>query len=93
MPNTTIGVTSYEIAKITQITGIDLMESYNILKLISEYYMLAFFVYDPDTETVYNIFENSHDYSVTTIRNMKAKTGKDMDALSFADVMKIMGRM
>lgn len=93
MPNTTVGVTSYEIAKIQQITGIDLMEAYNVLKLISEYYMLGFFVYDPDTETVYNIFENSHDYSVTTIRNMKAKTGKDMDALSFADVMKIMGRM
>lgn len=93
LPNTTVGATTYEIARVAQITGIDLSDAYDALKLISKYYMLGFFIYDPDTGHVSTIFDGDRNYSETSIRNMKSKSGKDMDALSFTDIMKIMGKM
>lgn len=92
-PMTTIVTTSYEVAKVAEMTGIDLNEPYTAVRLLSKYYVLGLIIYDTDTGKVKSIFDGDTNFSVTTISAMKTKQQKDMDLMQYSQFIRAAGRM
>lgn len=92
-PLTTIVTTSYEVAKIAEMTGMDLNEPYTAVKLMSKYYLLGFMIYDPESGRVKAIFDGDTNYNVVTINGLKSKQQKDQDLAQFSAFMRAAGRM
>ena len=92
-PMATIVCTSYEVAKVRVLTGLDLMEAFNAAKLISKYYLLGFLIYEPETGKVSSIFDGDTEFSVTTISGLKTKQQKDQDLVQYSKFLRAAGRM
>ena len=92
-PMTTIVTTSYEVAKVAEMTGMDLNDPYTAVRLLSKYYVLGLIIYDTDTGKVKSIFDGDTNFSVTTISAMKTKQQKDMDLMQYSQFIRAAGRM
>lgn len=92
LPNTTIGCTTAEVLAVASACGTDLSDAYAAIKFLSKYYLLSFFIYDAEDGKISVIFDGDTQFSITSVRNMKAKTGKDLDLTQFFEVMKLMGK-
>jgi hypothetical protein len=92
-PTLTIVMTTYEVLQVKNICGVDLSQLYNALKLMNKYYLLAFSIYDPDTQTLQTLFDGDDDFSYATIGTMKSQENKDINLSNTKDVLKIMGRI
>ena len=93
LPNTTIGCTTAEVARVAESCGTDLSDAFSAIKFLSKYYLLSFFIYDAQEGKISVIFDGDTQFSITSVRNMKAKTsGKDLDLTQFFEVMKLMGK-
>jgi hypothetical protein len=92
-PITTIVTTTYEVAKVAELTGMDLLEPYTAVKLLSKYFLLGLVIYDPETGRVQSIFDGDVNFSVTTLSGLKTKQQKDQDLTQFAQFIRASGRM
>lgn len=92
LPNTTIGCTKAEVIAVASACGTDLSDAFSAIKFLSKYYLLSFFIYDADEGKISVIFDGDTQFSITSVRNMKAKTDKGLDLTQFFEVMKIMGK-
>lgn len=92
-PMTTIVTTSYEVARVAELTGLDLNDSFNAAKLISKYYLLGFVIYESETAKIKAIFDGDTNFSVSTIAGLKSKQQKDTDLTQYAQFIRAAGRM
>lgn len=92
-PLTTIVCTSYELAMVSEQSGIDLTEAYNAIKLINQYYLLGFVIYDPENGKIRSIFHGDSAYSTTSVSGLKTKQQKDVDLTQYAQFIRAAGRM
>lgn len=92
-PFTTIICTNYDVARVHEITGVDLNEAYSAVKLLSKYYLLCFIIYDPETGQIKSIFEGDTEYGVTSIGALKTKAQKEQDLATYAKFIRAAGRM
>lgn len=93
LPNTTIIMTSYEVEQVAGLTGVSLAEVHNALKLVSQFYLLGFGIYDNTTRSLSIIFEGDSDFSYITLNSLRSNNKKDVDLNNLKDVMKLMGRI
>ena len=92
-PMVTIVATSYEIAKVQEMTGLDLNDAYNAAKLISKYYLLGFIIYESESGRIKAIFDGDTNFSVSTISGLKTKQQKDQDLVQYAQFIRAANRM
>ena len=92
-PMTTVVTTSYEVAKVAEMTGMDLNEPYTAAKLISKYFLLGFVIYDTGTGKIKSMFDGDVNFSVTTISGLKSKQQKDIDLMQYSQFIRAAGRM
>lgn len=92
-PLTTIVCTSYEVARVAELTGMDLNEPYTAAKLLSKYYLLGFMIYDPETGKLKALFDGDTSFSVTTLSGLKTKQQKDQDLVQYTQFIRAAGRM
>ena len=93
-PITTVVVTSYEIARVAEATGIDLSQAFNAAKLIYEYYMLGFIIVDTETGTLSCMFDGDTKFFQTSVNALKQKqkSSNETDLTQFAAFMRALGR-
>lgn len=92
-PLMTVVCTSYEAARVFEATGIDLNEAYNVIKLINQYYLLGFVIYEPENGKIRSIFHGDTSFSTTTVSGLKTKQQKDIDLTQYAQFIRAAGRM
>lgn len=92
-PLMTVVCTSYEVARVFEATGIDLNEAYNVIKLINQYYLLGFVIYEPENGKIRSIFHGDTSFSTTTVSGLKTKQQKDIDLTQYAQFIRAAGRM
>lgn len=92
-PMTTIIATSYEVAKVYEMTGLDLSDAFNAMKLISKYYLLGFGIYDSESGKIKAIFDGDTAFSINTISGLKGKQQKEQDLVQYAQFIRAAGRM
>lgn len=93
LPSTTIIITAFEAAKIKDLTGIDLYQEYNAMKLISKYYILGFAIYDTEQKTLSVLFDGESEYSQASIDYVAAGNKRDVNLADTKDMLKLMGRI
>ncbi len=93
LPNTTIILTSYEIEEIAGLSGVNLSEVHNALKLVAKYYLLGFGIYDVESKTLSMLFDGETDFSSSSIAALKSNNNRDVDLNNMKEVMKLMGRI
>jgi len=91
-PTLAIFLTTTEVLQIKSICGVDLSQLYNALKLMNKYYLLAFGIYNPETQVLQVIYDGDDDFAYTTIGNLRSQENKDINVASAKDVFKLMGR-
>lgn len=92
-PLVTIVCTSYDVAKVMEMTGTDLNEPYNAAKLIAKYYLLGFIIYDPESGRLKSFFDGNNNFDVTTIASLKNKQQKDTDLMQYSQFLRAAGKM
>lgn len=92
-PMTTIVTTSYEVARVKEMTGLDLNDELNAAKLIAKHYLLGFAIYDSETGRIRSIFDGDASFSINTISGLKTKQQKDQDLVQYAQFVRAAGRM
>lgn len=91
-PILTIVITTYEAEKIRELTSMDLTNYATALKLMNEYYLLAFGIYDNAQNTLKMLFDGDSDWSFTSIGAMKSIMSKTTDLLNQKQILTMMGR-
>lgn len=92
-PLATIVCTSYDVAKVMELTNVDLNEPYNAAKLLNKYYLLGFIIYDPESGRLKSFFDGNTDFDVTTISSLKNKQQKDTDLMQYSQFLRAAGKM
>lgn len=76
LPTVSVVITAYEASKIKEICGIDLNNYTDAVKLMNQYYLLSFAIFDTEMNTLKVIFDCDGDWSYTTIGAIKSQIGK-----------------
>lgn len=92
LPTVSIVITAYEASKIKEICGIDLNNYSDAVKLMNQYYLLSFAIYDTEMNTLKVIFDCDSDWSYTSIGAIKSQIGKTNDVLADNIVRRIFNR-
>lgn len=92
-PSTTIIMSSYEVARVAEATGVNLSEIHNALKLLNKYYLIGFGIYDTETKILSMLFDGDDQFIETTIDSLKTSTDKNSSMISMSDAMKVFGRI
>lgn len=92
LPTTTIIITSYEAARIKEECHVDLEVLQNAVKLLNNYYLLAFGIYDTEQGSLKVLFDCDTDWGYTTVTSLKSSVNKTNDLLNQNDIIKIFGR-
>lgn len=93
LPNSTIIITSFEAAQIASECGVDLTQIYNVMKLVSKYFLLAFGIYNTETEILTMFFDGDSEFSDISISSLQSNNKKDVDLTNTKDVLKLIGRI
>ena len=93
LPSTTIIMTSYEVARVAEITGVNLAQIHNALKVMSKYYLLGFGIFDTETKVLSMIFDGDTDFAESTLGSLKNAASKNIDLSNTRDVAKLLGRI
>lgn len=75
-PTVTVIITSYEVEKIRQITGVDLNNFRHVERIMNNYYLLCFCIYDTETKELKMLFDGDSDWCVNTIYSLSQLTSK-----------------
>lgn len=75
-PTVTVIITSFEAEKVKQITGVDLNNFRQVEKLMNNYYLLCFCIYDTETKELKMVFDGDSDWCVNTIYSLAELTSK-----------------
>lgn len=88
-PNVTVLITSYEVEKIRQVTGVDLNNFKQVERIMNNYYLLCFGIYDTETKELKMIFDGDSDWCVNTIYSLSQLTmkGSYMDIAQSAEMI------
>jgi len=94
LPSTTIIMTPMEVQQVADITGIDLSQEYNAMKLISKYYLLGFGIYDDSTGILSTIFDgDTEGFANVSLSSLKGLNDKPVNVMSDKDMRRMMGRV
>ncbi len=95
LPHTTIILTRYEVEEIAALSGVNLSELHNALRLINKYYLLGFGIYDSETKTLSMLFDEdgTNEFTSVSLNSLKTSNSKDVDLSNMKEVMKLMGRI
>lgn len=93
LPNSTIIMTSYEVARVAELTGVDLSQDSQALSLIAKSYLLGFGIYDTETNILSMMFDGENDFADVTIGALKAGNNKETDLTNPKEMLKLMGRI
>lgn len=89
-PNATIIITAAEAELIRQETGVDLNEVYYSAKVLNEYYLLAFGIYDTEEKTLQVLYDGDTDWSTATIAQIKSNLSKNNEVQNAVNMIKAM---
>jgi hypothetical protein len=92
-PSTIIIMSSYEVARVAEVTGVDLSQIHNALRLLNKYYLIGFGVYDTETKILSMLFDGEGEFVETTIDSLKSSSDRNSSMISMSDAMKAFGRM
>ncbi len=91
-PTLTVVITRYQADKVKELTGMDLTTLAAATKIMNEYYLLAFGVYDTDQNTLQMLFDGDSNWSITSIGAMKSMMTKTTDLLNQRQMINLFGR-
>lgn len=91
-PILTMVITTYQADKIKELTGMDLTNAGTVKKLMDEYYLLAFGVYDTEQHILQILFDGDTNWALTSIGAMKSMMTKTTDLLNQRQLINLFGR-
>lgn len=91
-PILTIVITTYQADKIKELVGMDLTNAGTAKKLMDEYYLLAFGVYDTEQHILQILFDGDTNWALTSIGAMKSMMTKTTDLLNQRQLINLFGR-
>lgn len=91
-PILTMVITTYQADKIKELTGMDLTNAGTAKKLMDEYYLLAFGVYDTEQHILQILFDGDSNWALTSIGAMKSMMTKTTDLLNQRQLINLFGR-
>lgn len=92
LPTMSVVLTTYEVARIKDVTNVDLNNFKDALKLLNKYFLLSIAIYDPDQNIVKFLFDCDTDWGVISVGTMKSVVAKTNDILNQNEIMRITGR-
>lgn len=92
-PSTIIIMSSYEVARVAEATGVNLSQIHNALKLLNKYYLIGFGIYDTETKILSMLFDGDSEFIETTIDSLKSSTERNSSTINMSDAMKLFGRI
>lgn len=92
-PISTLVVTEQEVEAVKAACGIDISKDDVAAKLIQDYFLLAFMIYNTQTKAVMTMIDSdkNHGFATTNINGLKAGNKKDT-GLDAKDLIKLLGR-
>lgn len=92
-PISTLVVTDVEVEAVKAACGIDISRDDIAAKLIKDYFLLAFMIYNTQTKAIMTMIDSdkSHGFVTTNINGLKAGNKKDT-GLEAKDLIKLLGR-
>ena len=92
-PISTLVVTDVEVEAVKAACGIDISRDVVAAKLIKDYFLLAFMIYNTQTKAIMTMIDSdkSTGFITTNINGLKAGNKKD-DGLDAKDLIKLLGR-
>lgn len=92
LPTTSIVLTSFEVEKIKEISGVDLSDIKMAIKLMNKYYLLSIGIYDTEQHTLKVLFDCDTDWGYTTINALRQKSDKINDVMVQNEILSMFGR-
>lgn len=92
LPTVTVVMTTYEVARVKEICGVDLGELRNALKLMNKYFLLSFAIYDTEQNTLKALFDCDDDWSYVSVGSMNSMVNKVTDVMNQNEILKLFGR-
>ena len=88
VPNSTMVVTSYEVDRIKEITGVDLRDPFSAKKVIDKIFLIAFVIMDEGTDTMDILYDSRNEYQTYSMESLEKEV-----ALSSSRLNREIGRM
>ena len=93
-PITSLVISTTEVERVKAATGVDLSKPVVAQKLMAENFLIAFMIYDPQTQVVDTIMDGDATdggFYETTVKGLKATNGQE-NSLTTDDLAKLLGR-
>lgn len=92
LPTLSVVMTTYEVARVKDLCGVDLDDLKQAIKLMNKYYLLSFMIYDPDQGTIKVLFDCDSNWGYTSVSVMRSLMDKTKDLLNHNEVLRLTGR-
>lgn len=91
-PHTVIIISTYTAARVKDITGVDLMDPYYVMKIIYKYYILGFGIYDMESKVMLSMFDGDNAWSTNTLYSLGVANKSAVNFADMAETKALMGR-
>lgn len=91
-PHTVIIISTFEAARVKELTGVDLMDAYYVMKIIAKYYILGFGIYDTESKIMLSMFDGDSTWATNTLYSLGVANKSNVNFADLAETKSLMNR-